>query len=175
MIKFLNKKNNYDFIHQFQWIKASNKPILKALYVDNINNNIIGKNNLIYPTYYSLLLLFNQKPAIKTTKKSIASFNIRPNMNLGGFITINKKSYFWPKLFYLINPILPRYSNNKSIQYSENKYNIHCNYGVENFISKISSPQEKEKNSIQFNNIGGVNLIFYLTSPTKQVPFYYLP
>lgn len=171
MLNFLNKKNNYDFIHQFQWISGSNKPRLKALYVDNINNNIVGKTNLIYPTYYSLLLLLNQKPFVKTTKDSIASFKIRPSMNLGGFVTINKNSCFWPKLFYLINPSLSRC--NKSYQYSGKSYNIHCNYGVENLVSTMSAPQEK--NSVNFNKIGGLNLIFNFRSPTKQVPFYYLP
>lgn len=176
MIEFLNKKNNYDFIHQFQWINAKNKPKLKRLYIDNINNDIISKNNLIYPTYYSLLLLFNQKPSIKTTKKSIASFNIRPNMNLGTFISISKNSYFWNKLFYLILPNLPQYKNNITYQLNnKNKnicYNIHCNYGIDNFIYKLTSPHEN--NLRNYNNLGGLNMIFYFTSPTLHKPFYYI-
>jgi hypothetical protein len=44
---------------------------------------------------------------------------------------------------------------------------------VENLVSTLSGPQEK--NVVNFNKIGGLNLIFYFRSPTKQVPFYYLP
>lgn len=169
MIKYLNKKNNYDFIHKFQWINVNNKPKLNILLIDNNNNNIINKNNLIYPTYYSLLLLFNQKPYIKTTKKSIASFNIRPNMNLGGYITINNKSLFWNKLFYFINPSLSIYKNNITYQYSKNKYNIHKNYGIKNLNNKNYNYTPR------VYNIGGANLIFKLESPVKYIPFYYLP
>ena len=169
MIKFLNKKNNYDFIHQFQWINIHNKPKLNCLYIDNNNNSIIKKNNLIYPTYYFLLITFNQKPFIKSTKKSIASFNIRPNMNLGTFISINKNNYIWNYIFYFINPNLIKNNNNNNnnrnilYQYKNNKYHININYGI-------------NQSDSNFNNIkGGANLIYYFNSPIKYTPFYYLP
>lgn len=163
MIKYLNKKNKYDFIHQFQWINSNNKIKLNLLIIDTNNNVVIKKNNLIYPTFYSLLLLFNQKPYIKNNKKSIANFNIKPNMNLGGYITINNKSLFLNKLFYFINSSLPLYNNNITYHYSKNKYIIHKIYGIKNL------------NSFNNYNIGGANFIFSLYSPVKHIPFYYLP
>lgn len=171
MIKFLNKKNNYDFIHKFQWIKHYNKPKLNLLIVDTNNNSIIKNNNLIYPTYYSLLLLFNQKPLVKTTKKSIANFNIRPNMNLGAYLSINKNSLFLNNLFYYINSTFPTYKNNISYKNINNGYNIQINYGINNINSRMIGITHFN----QSNKIGGCNFLFNFYSPVKFKPFYYLP
>jgi ribosomal protein L5 len=176
MIKFLSKKNNYDFIHQFQWIKGCDKPKFKVLYYDTNNNDIVKQNNLIFATYYSLLLHFNQKPLIKTTKKSIASFGIRPNMNLGVCISINENSLFWNTCFYYINSSLPLYKNNiayntlNSFSFSR-LYNVQVNYGISNISSRIMGISHYNAS----NNIGGGNFTFNFTSPVKFVPFFYLP
>lgn len=171
MIKFLHKKNNYDFIHQFQWIKSNNNTSFNVLYIDCNNNKIINNKNIIYPTYYSFLLLFNQKPLIKKTNKSISSFNVRPNMNLGLFLSINNKSLVWNNIFYFINSKLPLHYNNNNISsnFKNNVYNIQINYGIENINDKVIAI-----NHFNFIN-NGANFTFKFKSPVNFKPFFYLP
>ena len=176
MVKYLDKKNNYDFIHQFQWIKSDNKPSLKSVLIDTNNNEAVKRTSLIYSTYYSMLMLFNQRPYVKTTKNSIASFSVKPNMNLGGQLSLSKDSVFVEMMFYYLNPSLSESSmqkhvgRNKSYVYKDNKYKIQVGYGIDDLRTKLFFIHHT---SIE-ESIGGGNLTYRLESPVKFIPFYYL-
>lgn len=166
MINYLNNKNNLDFIHQFQYIKPYNKPKLKGIYIDNNNNEIIKKNAIIYNTYYNLLITFNQKPLIKFYTKSIASFNIKPNMPYGTHMNLINNIYIKNTLFYNIIPILgndlPGVLKMPNYLYKNNKYNLTVNFGI--------TGQEDYLKNVK----GGANIIYQIESPVKYLPFFYI-
>jgi ribosomal protein L5 len=167
MLEYLNKRNNKDIIHKFQWIHPLNKIKIKNINVNTTLNELTKKPKLIDRLFYSQYYWLNQKPKIKLSKKPIASFNLRQNIPIGTEVTFreNKNKYssintLYIKLLYFIIP------NMKNVNITLNgKYNYIISYGLKdlNFLYE-ELPL----------NIGGCNIQIVIKSPVKYLPFYYL-
>jgi ribosomal protein L5 len=81
-----------DSINKFHFLKHSKKCKFKHITFDTNLNTLITNPKLLTPLYYTHMNLIGQKPKIKTSKTSIASFKIRPNMPVGTHTTIQSNS-----------------------------------------------------------------------------------
>ena len=167
MLNYLNKRNNKDIMHKFQWLDPRKKVKIENINVNTTYNELIKKPKLINRLFYSNYNWLNQKPKIKISKKPIASFNLRPNTPIGTKTTfrenINKNSsinQLYSKLIYFIEP------NIKGGEITINgRYNYILSYGLEDLNILYEELPQK---------IGGCNIQVVLKSPVKYLPFYYL-
>lgn len=167
MLEYINKRNNIDINHKFQFNHPLNKVKLKKISVNTNHNGLIKKPWDIYKLYYIQYLWLNQKPKLKLAKKPIAVFNLREK-DLIGTKTIfrsNKNKYgsinqFYMKLIYYLLPNLKL--GNKVIN---GKYNYIISYGIED----LNIILEK-----WIDNIGGGNIQLEVKTPVKYLPMYYL-
>lgn len=112
----LIKKNNHDFLHQYQWIHPLQKIKLVQTTLQTSNNKLIKDQKLILNIQVFLNLFLIQKPKIKLAKKSNASFKVRSNMIIG---TKNHLHQYRSLLFFIrfITCILPLINNTNSVWY----------------------------------------------------------
>gem|GEM_PF-6731937 len=81
-----------DSITKFHFLNHSKKCKFKHMTFDTNLNSLITNPKLLTPLYYTHMNLVGQKPKVKITKTSIASFKIRPNMPIGTHTTIQSKT-----------------------------------------------------------------------------------
>lgn len=87
-----------DSLAKFHFLNHNKKCQFKHITFDTNLNTLITNPKLLTPLYYTHMNLIGQKPKIKITKTSIASFKIRPNMPIGTHTTIQAKSYQFKSL-----------------------------------------------------------------------------
>jgi len=102
-------------------------------------NSLITNPKLLTPLYYTHMNLVGQKPKVKITKTSIASFKIRPNMPIGTHTTIQSKTGQFDSLLknlkYGFLPGIKRQAeilDPKLTVWSQNSNDCQISYAVEN-------------------------------------------
>lgn len=188
MIKYLNKKNNHDLLHQFQWIHPSQKTKLIQATVSTANNRLIKQPKLINPLYFCLTLFLNRKPKVKISKKSIAAFKVRPNIPLGTQNHLHQSSL---TLFYTTfmtsllpvfntknnnhahantNGIAPSPSASTSFAKNHKTYVILLSYGWKDINNPILNSGEY---LLSYPFLDGAHVQWLFKSPVNYLPFYY--
>lgn len=168
-MKKLIQKNNLDFLHIYSWLKPSEKIKIIQATVQTSNNNLHKNNLYLNDIQFYLTLFLLQKPYIKISKKSNASFKIRPNIPIG---TKNHMHKYNLNIFYnrFITSILPyikqkpKYTSNKINNY---KYHLLVSYGW-----KQITPVNISYN-INPYKLGGAHIQFLIKSPVNKLPFLY--
>jgi len=166
----LIKKNNHDFLHQYQWIHPLQKIKLVQTTLQTSNNKLIKDQKIILNIQVFLNLFLIQKPKIKLAKKSNASFKVRSNMIIG---TKNHLHQYRSLVFFIrfITCILPLINNTNSKctinSINNNHFHILVSYGWKEIL-----PLSIESN-INPENLGGAHIQFLIKSPVPRLPFLY--
>ena len=128
-----------DSLTKFPFLKHPKKFKLKHITFDTNLNSLITNPKLITPLYYTHMNIIGQRPKIKVTKTSIASFKIRPNMPVGTHSTTQCGSYLFNSLLKnLTYSFLPGIKRQVQIlepkltSWSENSNSCQISYGIEN-------------------------------------------
>ena len=189
MIKNLNKKNNHDLLHQFQWIHPLQKTKLIQATVNTANNRLIKQPKLINPLYFCLTLFLNRKPKIKISKNSIAAFKVRPNIPLGTKNHLHKSSltFFYNTFITSLLPVFntQKYNNNyahasttrinpssyESTTFARNThhYIILLSYGWKDINNPIMNSGEY---LLSYPFLDGAHVQWLIKSPVNYLPFY---
>ena len=143
---------SYKNIHQIP--KIEKIVINRSLGLDANNSNIFKKS------FKELSLITGQIPIITKTKKAIAGFKIRQEMNIGFKVTL-RKSKMYSFLDKLININLPQIRDFCGISSKKfDKYG-NFNFGIE---EQLIFP---EINYEDIDKIRGYNITIVLTGKTK--------
>jgi len=84
--------NHYDSITKFHFQHPSEKCTFHQSTLDTSLNKLSHNSKLLTPLYYTHLKVLGQKPIIKLSKRSIASFNVREGSPVGTFTSSHFKS-----------------------------------------------------------------------------------
>jgi hypothetical protein len=128
-----------DSLTKFHFLKHQKKCRLKHISFDTNLNTLVTNPKLIAPLYYTHMSLIGQRPIIKTSIKSIASFKIRPNMVLGTHTTVQSNTPVFDSLLknlkFAFLPGIKRHTEklNPSLTlWSQNSTSCQINYPIEN-------------------------------------------
>ena len=170
MLKNLIRKNNHDFIHQYQWIHPLQKIKIIQTTIQTSNNKIIKEQKMILPIQFFLNFFLAQKPKVKTARKSNASFKIRPNMILGtkNHLHNSKLHLFFSRFICSILPLIKQNSNITTNLLKNNNFHVLISYGWQEII-----PYNIPIN-IPSHALGGAHVQFLIKSPVPRLPFFYL-
>jgi len=84
--------NHHDSIAKFHFTHPSEKCNLHQATFDASLNKLSHNNKLLTPLYYTHLKIVGQKPMVKFSKRSIASFNVREGNPIGTYTSSHLKS-----------------------------------------------------------------------------------
>ena len=172
MIKYLNKKNTHDSLHQFQWVHPLQKTKLIQSSITTANNRLIKQPKLINPLYLFLTLFLGQKPKINVSKRSIAAFKIRPNIPLGTKNHLHKSSLtlFYSTFVTTLLPVLNQSNSNVTFAKNNKDYTILLSYGWKDMNNPIVSSGDY---LLTYPFLDGAHVQWTFKSPVNHLPFYY--
>ncbi len=84
--------SHHNSLTKFHFQHSLEKCSVKSAVIDSSLNKLILNSKLLLPLYYINLNVTGQRPLVKETKKSIASFRVRPNMVMGTLSTLSAGS-----------------------------------------------------------------------------------
>jgi large subunit ribosomal protein L5 len=153
IIETLNKKFNFQNKHQVP--KLIKIQINRGLGIDAQNSTILKKS------VEEFRILTGQHPTITKAKKSIASFKVRENMNIGVTVTLRKqKMYcFLEKLIHLV---LPRIRDFRGLSSKGFDRNGNFNFGLHD---QLVFP---EMNYDMIDQTRGLNISIVTSAKTKE-------
>ena len=167
MIEYIEKINNIDIAHKYQWIKGNNKIKLEKISINTNNNDFIGKKKDIGRILYWHMRFLNRKSKIKVSKRSIAAFQLREGDIIGTeTILWNKKNHYLgvnelykELVYYLLSHL------DKVNIIEKGKYNYTISYGISNYDKTYYKEEER---------LGGSNIQIMIKSPVRYLGDYYL-
>lgn len=165
MLKKIIRKNNQDFLHQYQWISPLSKIKIVQSTVQTSDSRAIKRQKSILPLQFYLNLFLNQKPQIKIAKESDASFKIRPNMILGtkNHLHNSQLNEFFPYFICSILPTIKKYPKITINPLLNNSYDILISYGWKEIVP-YNIPHT-------VGQLGGAHVQFLIKSPVPKLPF----
>jgi large subunit ribosomal protein L5 len=125
-------------------------PYIKNIVLSTITSNTLKNKLKIIEPLYCLELITMYKPLIIKAKKSISGFNIRKNLYIGGYITLNKNNLY-NFIDKFIHFVLGKFKNIKYYKKRSFNNSSNINYFLTNL--NINSEIEYEFNKI-FNKYG---------------------
>lgn len=158
-LKILYKKIIPKLIAQFGYKNIHQVPKIKKIIInrslglDGINANILKKS------FKELSLIAGQIPLITKTKKAIAGFKIRQNVNIGIKVTL-RKDKMYAFLDKLINVNLPQIRDFRGISSKKFDKNGNFNFGIQ---EQLIFPEINYEN---IDKIRGYNITIVLTGKT---------
>jgi len=115
--------SHHNSISKFHFQQSLDKCRFKSAVIDTSLNKLILNSKLLLPLYYVNLNLGGQRPIVKETKKSIASFRVRPNMAMGTLLTLREGSNSFKNFMLQL-----KYSFLPSISRKEEGLSLNINY-----------------------------------------------
>merc|ERR1711937_462817 len=113
-IKEIMYNNHYNSMTKFHFQVSLEKCTFSSAVTDSSLNSLTVNSKLLLPLFYMNLNTGGQRCLVKKTKKSIASFKVRPDMVSGTVTTLSSKTFcFETFLCQFKNSFLPSISRQK--------------------------------------------------------------
>nr|YP_009122102.1 50S ribosomal protein L5 [Choreocolax polysiphoniae]AJH65860.1 50S ribosomal protein L5 [Choreocolax polysiphoniae] len=160
-------KNNYnqqfffELIKEFKYKNIHEVPKILKIIINRGIKESIYNNKVINRSILELSSITGQKPIITKTKKSIASFKTRKNMEIGLKVTLRKK-IMYEFLNKLINLSLPRIKDFRGIDSKQFDGRGNYNLGLQ---EQLVFP---EINYEQVDKIRGMNITIVTTANNDE-------
>jgi large subunit ribosomal protein L5 len=159
-LQFLYKNIIPKLITQFSFKNKHQVPKIKKIVINRCLGLSASNTNILKKSLKELSLITGQLPIITKTKKAIAGFKIRQEMNIGLKVTL-RKSRMYSFLDKLINVNLPQIRDFRGISSKKFDKNGNFNFGLE---EQLIFP---EINYEDIDQIRGYNITIVLSSKKK--------
>jgi large subunit ribosomal protein L5 len=163
--KYYNDIAKKNIQNHFRLKNDMQVPRIKKISVNMSSRHVIVDNKIISHIYDQILAITGQRPLITKAKKSIATFKLRKNMQIGCKVTL-RRTIMYEFLDRLINIALPRVRDFKGLD--SNQFDGKGNFTL-GLKEQIIFPE------IEYNKvvkIMGMNIVFVTsTNSNKEAKF----